>query len=289
MAPEHEAPRRTGALVSPLLWVRILHVGLWLLMVAGVVAGAVAMVEVAALRDEVVAAAPVEPPVNTGPAEGAAVLGLIDHLSAADGAGRDSRWLVEDTVALAAEQVAAGRFVVTVAARLTPGQPADDADPTNPDALSEDQRLVFTVEVAESTDGWVAGTPALVAAPVVATDAAPTTRQPGGLDEWPGLEDTVTRFLAALLTGDGELARYTAPDTDLAPVAPSPFISVSLLDADAAARPDGSLDVTAQVEATASDDAAVVLGYRLAVAQRAGRWEITALAPTSPLVSGFLE
>jgi hypothetical protein len=90
------------------------------------------------------------------------------------------------------------------------------------------------------------------------------------------LADTVERFLAALLTGNGELGRYAAPGSELRAV-PATFDVIEL---DRMARRDGNDGrwVRAWVQA-GSGESLMWLTYDLRVEERDGRWEIAAMGP----------
>ena len=105
-----------------------------------------------------------------------------------------------------------------------------------------------------------------------------------GLDAAPGLEETVGRFVAAFLAGDGELARYAAPTTPIAAVQPAPFVTAEVLEAGLVDTPDGSHQVAVVVRATDAAGRVQVLEYHLIVGQREGRWEVSELLP-APLLA----
>ncbi len=88
---------------------------------------------------------------------------------------------------------------------------------------------------------------------------------------------------AAFLTGDGELARYTAPSSQIVAVQPAPFTHVEILHAGLVNTPDGHQQVAVVVRATDTDDRVQVLEYALVVEQRDGRWEVSELLPAPSL------
>lgn len=89
----------------------------------------------------------------------------------------------------------------------------------------------------------------------------------------------VSRFLAALLTGTGEVTDYTAPGANIRPVRPAPFASVEIrtISKTAVDGPVKTLDVV--VSAMGHDRAGrqVPMSYPLELTQRAGRWEVAKL------------
>lgn len=105
----------------------------------------------------------------------------------------------------------------------------------------------------------------------------------------------VTEFLTAYLTGVGELDRYLAPGTHLAPVAPAPYTGIAVdtlaIEGEKGTEPvtsvpdDGStLRLLVALRATGHDEVRVPLTYALTLKARAGRWEIGSLdgAPHLP-------
>ncbi|MEU9919672.1 conjugal transfer protein, partial [Streptomyces sp. NPDC051001] len=99
------------------------------------------------------------------------------------------------------------------------------------------------------------------------------------------VSSTAGEFLAAYLTGAGEIDRYLAPGVRLSPVSPAPFQSVTveqLLAADEAAAaesvPTDGTRVGVMVQAEARDgDGRWPLAYELTLIARSGRWEVSAL------------
>ncbi|MGV9934090.1 conjugal transfer protein [Streptomyces olivaceoviridis] len=128
----------------------------------------------------------------------------------------------------------------------------------------------------------VTGAPGVVAGPVRAS----VPKSPYGVTVPEGdLSSAVGEFLAAYLTGAGEVDRYLAPGVALAPVSPAPYSAVSVeqvsaVEETAAAEQmpaDGTtVHVLALVEARDADGR-WPLAYELALKARSGRWEIAAL------------
>jgi len=110
------------------------------------------------------------------------------------------------------------------------------------------------------------------------------------------VNDVVRRFLAALLTGDGEVSRYSSPDAGIRPILPAPYTGVELVSlardttspttsdtTEAAAPGDGQrLRVLATIRVSGPDGIRM-LSYPLRLTARAGRWEVSALDSTPPL------
>ncbi|TFE25057.1 hypothetical protein E0F15_20590 [Frankia sp. B2] len=120
----------------------------------------------------------------------------------------------------------------------------------------------------------------------------------GGADLSQGdpVDDVVRRFLTALLTGDGEVSRYSSPGAGIRPIIPVPYTGVELVSlardttapasgdsAEAAPPRDGQrLRVLATIRVSGPDGIRM-LSYPLRLTARAGRWEISALDSTPPL------
>lgn len=137
----------------------------------------------------------------------------------------------------------------------------------------------FSVGVAETATGWVVtGPPALISAPSRGPTPELLVDRFDGLADTPGLGEMLPRFLAAYLTGVGELPRYTSPSSPLSAVQPPPFTEVELVRSGLAATTDGT-EVAVVVKATDSDGRVQVLEYALMVEQRDGRWEVSKLLP----------
>ncbi|MEX2278968.1 MAG: conjugal transfer protein, partial [Acidimicrobiia bacterium] len=142
----------------------------------------------------------------------------------------------------------------------------------------------YSVGVAETDSGWaITGLPSLIPAPVGATAPELLIDGGGGLDSAPGLEDMLSRFLAAFLAGDGELTRYTSPSSPIAPIRPPPFVTTEILEAGTVETSDGVTQVAVVVRATDSAGRAQILEYALVVELRDGRWEVSRMLPAPPL------
>lgn len=107
--------------------------------------------------------------------------------------------------------------------------------------------------------------------------------------------DTVSRFLAAYLTGQGELNRYVSPGLQVAAITPAPYESTLLTgvrddqpadsgdDADAVPEDGTQRHVLVSVSAsTGGQD--YLLSYALTLTTRDGRWEVASF-DTAPALS----
>ncbi|MFI6494321.1 conjugal transfer protein [Streptomyces sp. NPDC050564] len=143
----------------------------------------------------------------------------------------------------------------------------------------------YAVPVAANHAGSsfaVMGAPAVVAGPA----RAATPKSAYGVTVPSGdLSSAVGEFLAAYLTGAGEVDRYLAPGVKLSAVTPGPYAAVTVaqvfaVDKVAAAEQvpaDGSeVRILAEVEAR-DEDGRWPLAYELALKARSGRWEVAAL------------
>jgi hypothetical protein len=196
-------------------------------------------------------------------------------------------------------QTAPSVWSVTVAARLSPTDHADRGggrEQAGPDEGGEGaagvryfQVPVATGPAAGSATGYVAlALPAEVGAPprIETPELAYGPMQPAAPSD-PRTE-AVTDFLAAYLTGSGDLGRYLAPGTQLSPITPARYTGLAV-DSLAIAGEDGAQPSTTvpedgthvQLLATvrATDHAGVrrPLTYALTLSARAGRWEIASI------------
>jgi len=128
----------------------------------------------------------------------------------------------------------------------------------------------------------VTGAPGVVAGP----GRAAVPKPPYGVTVPEGdLPSAVGEFLAAYLTGAGEVSRYLAPGVTLSPVSPAPYTALSVeqvlaVEEAAAAEKvpaDGTTaHVLARVEARGTAGR-WPLAYELTLKARSDRWEVAAL------------
>ncbi|MEU5297838.1 conjugal transfer protein [Streptomyces umbrinus] len=181
----------------------------------------------------------------------------------------DAQPAPESVVAVRSAQQTGTAWSVTVAAQYADGAVRYFAVPV----VADSGGASFTVTGAP---GVVAGL-----ARAESTQSPYTVTVPTDGD----LSATAGEFLAAYLTGAGEVDRYLTPRVQLSPVSPAPYETVTvqqLLAAEEAASAesvpaDGTrVRVIAQVEAR-DRDGRWPLAYELTLTARSGRWEITAL------------
>ena len=282
---------------GPLAQVRWFQVALWLLVVSGPIAATVLAFGVGGLDSRIDGLSRRPAPVSVADSAGAegfaelyvaAVLaadadtaeGLSGIVELPVGGALGGGWFASRTVSLGAEELAPGYFAVTVAVEVV----AENSDSqTEPGWVAVGTRF-YTVGVVESGSGWVAtGLPTLVARPAGPPPPELLVMRMDGLDAFPELERAVAAFLAAYLTGVGDLARYTVPGSSLVAVEPAPFVTVEITRAGSATSTDGTQHVAALVRATDAAGHSQVLEYSLVVSQREGRWEVAELLPAAPL------
>ncbi|MFE5108351.1 conjugal transfer protein [Streptomyces sp. NPDC056663] len=230
--------------------------------------------------------------------------------------GASDRRRGEQLTVVRLRQTDEGIWSVTVAARITDTKPAakpvdghqadakDDAKAAAALAMRYFQVPVATATTASGASGYSAlAMPAEVAAPErIKTPGLVYGPMRPALPADPRTQ-AVTEFLTAYLTGAGELDRYLAPGTHLAPVAPAPYTGIAV-DTLAIEGEKGTEQVTAvpddgttlrllvALRATDHDEVRVPLTYALTLKARAGRWEIASLdgapAPaTTPTAPAF--
>lgn len=173
----------------------------------------------------------------------------------------------------------ADTYAVTVSAEVTPAG-ADTAT-----------RRYFQVPVVVSDKGVRAmAMPAAVPAP--STGLTVNLDYSNQLSSNAAIVTAAQGFLSAMLTGDGDVTRFTSPGTNLGAITPAPYASISVIGArtqkslgDSAETPaDGQrarllLTISQQPPGTASSTDALTGAYALTMAARAGRWEVSALDP----------
>jgi hypothetical protein len=152
----------------------------------------------------------------------------------------------------------------------------------------------YAVPVAADRAGAsfaVTGAPGVVAGPV----RAEVPKSSYGVTVPEGdLSSAVGEFLAAYLTGAGEVSRYLAPGVKVSAVSPAPYTTIAVQQVlaveEAAAAEQVAADgtevrVLAQVEAR-DEGGRWPLAYELALKARSGRWEVAALESGTAHVGG---
>src|SRR5262245_9092654 len=154
-------------------------------------------------------------------------------------------------------------------------------------------------------EGKPGGPTGYVATGLPAEGVGPSGLEPGegeyprhrAADPADPVADSVGRFLAAYLLGDGELTRYVSPGSELSPISPAPYTDLVLRDLSTdesggtglgrGPDRDGTrLAVLATVDATDRYATTRQLSYALTLTSRDGRWEVSALDPAPALATG---
>jgi hypothetical protein len=292
--------RRTRQSLSSTLTIRLLHIVLWLLVVSSPVAALLVATQMSSLRDRldlVDNRAGAEPAPDPSGVEGFAELFIAAYLGAGedltDGLGsfldgvsldgvESGSWSATRTTSLGASEVAPGYYAVTVVAEVVAAEGETCGQPV---WVPVGTRF-YSVGVVETATGWViTGLPTMMPAPASATAPDRLIDLLDGLDATPGLEEMLSRFLAAYLAGEGELARYTSPSSPIVPVQPAPFAGVEILQAGMVGTSGGRTEVAVVVRATDIAGRAEILEYAFVVEQRDGRWEVSELLPAPPLAA----
>lgn len=165
------------------------------------------------------------------------------------------------------------------------------ADAISADLLPDEGRWVVTVR-SRQADGarwWLVevvidGDNAAIAA---LPSQVPQPRRPDTSDR-PTLEQlppthpaaaTASEFLTAMLTGSGDITRWSTPGSALAAVSPAPCIKVAVtssLPSAAADIPEAGqeLDLSVDVVCTTHHDSLLLSQYGLHLQGRDGRWEV---------------
>ncbi|MFJ9855346.1 conjugal transfer protein [Streptomyces sp. NPDC101150] len=201
----------------------------------------------------------------------------------------------ESASAVQVRQISAGYWSVTVAAQIT-GSSRD----------TEGHIRYFQVPVRATSgskgaaSGWVAtALPAEVAAPTGGKGAAPelsygSAHAPSASD--PAVQ-TIDGFLAAYLTGRGELDRYLSPGTTLHAVRPASYTSVTITQisehgqgpaegAEAQSPPDGvQRRLLVDVEGEGKHTSGRPMTYAVELRARDGRWEVASLEAAPALAT----
>lgn len=294
------AERRHGGLqrrdLNPLLAIRAVQIVLWLLVMTGPVAAFLVASQMSSIGnrlDALATAADVVGPPDTSGAEGFAELFIATYLGVGedttdalapfmDGVALDGvetgTWSAVRTTSLGTHVVSPGYYSVLVAAEVV-GVGLDDHIAWAPVGTR-----YYSVGVIETTAGWsVTGLPTMIPPPAKAAASELLIEHFDGLAAMPGVDQLLYDFLGALLTGDGDLTRYTSPSSSIVAVQPPPFASVEVLRAGSAETSDGLIEVGAVVRATDGDGRVQILEYALVVEQRDGRWEVSNLLPAPTL------
>ncbi|MDQ1033508.1 hypothetical protein QF035_011177 [Streptomyces umbrinus] len=175
----------------------------------------------------------------------------------------------ESVVAVRSAQQTGTAWSVTLAAQYTDGRLRYYAVPVTADASG----ATFAVT----------GPPGVVAGPARAE--VPTSPYGVSVPTDSDLSATAGEFLAAYLTGAGEVDRYLSPGVQLSPVSPAPYETLTLQQvlaveeaAVAESVPADGTRVRVMTQVEARDRAGWwPLAYELTLTARSGRWEITAL------------
>ncbi|WP_030181097.1 conjugal transfer protein [Streptomyces sp. NRRL S-813] len=288
---EAAAPMAAGARLEAMRRrVRLSRVAVWTLIAAGPIALCVAV----ASTPTTVAAAPAAKPTALRTATSAAPGGYAQVFVGA--------WLRSNAND---ETTAQARLAQSMAPNVELPEPAADAQsaPQSVTAVRSAQRAAgawsvtvaaqyangsvryYAVPVASDSTGssfTVTGAPGVVAGPAragVAKSSYSVTVPEGALSS------AVGQFLAAYLTGAGEVDRYLAPGVKLTAVSPAPYMAVTVQEVSAVEEAAAAEQVPAdgtKVRVLASVEARDAggrwpLAYELTLRARSGRWEVAAL------------
>lgn len=196
------------------------------------------------------------------------------------GGGGSWDWYCSRTVAVDARAAGDGSFVVVVAAEVV----GRDRRGPGVDVWVSLGAWFFEVEVTATDVGWsVSGIPALVNGPTIQSSPPRSNATAGALDR--PVERAVVGFLTALLTGEGDVSRWVAPESEIAGLSRPFFEFVELVSASAVTS-GGGVVVRAVVSAVDAAGRLMLLEYSLVLVNREGRWEVSELRPGATLAGG---
>ena len=287
--------------VPEVLATRIATVGLWAMVITGALAGFVALAGASGVSPPPVT----EANESSVGAEGFAELYVAAWLDAGEGQEDGVRALYPDAPALrdvdagsmyaartatvAAEDLGGGYWSITVAAEVLVAvvdEAASSQDEPGAAGYRRHGTHYYRVGVLAIEDRHVATSlPGEVPAPALAE-----MPKLAGLGlERPRPDDpiatAVRQFLAAYLTGEGEIERYVTPGAPIQAVQPAPFAGaeVSRLALAAPTDPGALTVVRVETAATTAAGAPQILHYALELSERQGRWEVRQVLPAAPL------
>lgn len=149
-------------------------------------------------------------------------------------------------------------------------------------------RRYFTISVL-TLDGYrVLSYPTPITAPAQAADVQLPYRNQVASNN--PLAGTVTAFLAAYLTGAGEVSRYVTPTVEITAITPAPYTGVEQVSITATQAPPAtpSNGETARVLAIAdvltAEGNRTQVSYPLTLTGRDGRWEVAQIDATPQIV-----
>ncbi len=208
--------------------------------------------------------------------------------------------IVESVTTVAGREISAGYWSVTVAAdvRETP----DPVDETAVDGADGGVSSPPTTEDADGVTTWYVevgivgdvetGLAALTTPGVLpAAPRAPEgwRREDAGLtlaqedEQWA----TVDGFLRALLTGEGDPARYMAPGRSIATATQPPFVAVEVQVMTMAGNPeDGRVEIWVEADVETPGGVRRLVAYAIDMAERQDRWEVVAVSGVPTRVLG---
>ena len=144
------------------------------------------------------------------------------------------------------------------------------------------QRRYFRVPVQlAGTAGVVVAAPAEVSGPGLIRSSSSTVYAQDVPSSSP-VRETVTQFLAALLVGQGDIARFTTPGSAITAVSPAPYSQVTVNEAKSKdtipspAAEGARIEVLVTATAATGRQASVVT-YPLTLTSRGGRWEVSTI------------
>lgn len=172
-------------------------------------------------------------------------------------------------------------WTITVAVTVTTSVPAarEDQPP-----LVTTQRRYFQVPVTVDVDGAarLLALPAEVAGPAV-LPLEPNRQYRTRITTGHPAAQAAEEFIKALLTGTGDITRFTAPGSTIRAIVPAPYTELTVQTVTASEDPQGatsdgqSIDLLVRVTAADVTEAQTQLDYLLSLAPRDGRWEVTAM------------
>ncbi|MGC5173049.1 conjugal transfer protein [Microbacterium sp. DT81.1] len=155
-------------------------------------------------------------------------------------------------------------------------------------------RRYFAVTVRVTDAGLsVVGLPAPVAAPAKEESAVRLAYGQTVL-QTSSARQTVEAFLSAYLAGSGDVSRYVSPGSEISPITPAPYMTLTVSDVKSDVEPSDTphtgsvVHVLATAEVTSASDQRLTTTYALTLTARDGRWETTSvdIAPLESVTTG---